>query len=642
MNQKQRAASTDIKDSVLRSQYIDKNVAAGWSREKAEAAADYRDNAGIDYTEKLTQQELKIIELGFKVQQQNKVREESEKKIAEVKQKQVESQKKMNELVGASALSGLRIKSGESVAGGKVRAYTADFAQLSQQALGSSLNRFTAFNDLYHKGTNSKHATGNAFDFTVKNAKEASQAIKTLNEMAQRYGFTIKTINEYASPSKRATGGHVHVSVLGYKRKYEAISDAKAEVTLVREAQDDMQQIREETLERQKSVYQLYLNDEEKMAETNKEAIKAIEMAYAKGSPDRAKYIGLQQVAYKKDVAEYQEAQKLKTISEKKQLLEVKSNWMTAADYAQEYYALIREEILNTASYSPEMKDALIQQASAQQNTEQAGEGDSAISDYKDVMGYEDSPLIKQFEVLDKMRKLDLLSEEKYQQDKLQLQAISTASYMEGMFSGFASMVDENSKTYAVLFAAQKAFAVAQAMLNIPAAYSKAYDAVVGTPYIGPYIAPAVGAAAAALQVAQAASIKGVGFADGGFTGHGGKYEPAGIVHRGEGVLTQEEIAALGGPSGFYALRQSIKNGFSDGGLVLDAPKVLNPNQNKDLTNYLSQAQSNSNQAANVNLNPNFVIVDERQSLGDYLYGPDGKKAFVKFFKQNRRELGLA
>ena len=642
LNQKQRAALTDIKDSVLRSQYIDKNVAAGWSREKAEAAADYRDNAGIDYTEKLTQQELKIIELGFKVQQQNKVREESEKKIAEVKQKQVESQKKMNELVGASALSGLRIKSGESVAGGKVRAYTADFAQLSQQALGSSLNRFTAFNDLYHKGTNSKHATGNAFDFTVKNAKEASQAIKTLNEMAQRYGFTIKTINEYASPSKRATGGHVHVSVLGYKGKYEAISDAKAEVTLVREAQDDMQQIREETLERQKSVYQLYLNDEEKMAETNKEAIKAIEMAYAKGSPDRAKYIGLQQVAYKKDVAEYQEAQKLKTISEKKQLLEVKSNWMTAADYAQEYYALIREEILNTASYSPEMKDALIQQASAQQNTEQAGEGDSAISDYKDVMGYEDSPLIKQFEALDKMRKLDLISEEKYQQDKLQLQAISTASYMEGMFSGFASMVDENSKTYAVLFAAQKAFAVAQAMLNIPAAYSKAYDAVVGTPYIGPYIAPAVGAAAAALQVAQAASIKGVGFADGGFTGHGGKYEPAGIVHRGEGVLTQEEIAALGGPSGFYALRQSIKNGFSDGGLVLDAPKVLNPNQNKDLTNYLSQAQSNSNQAANVNLNPNFVIVDERQSLGDYLYGPDGKKAFVKFFKQNRRELGLA
>lgn len=333
---------------------------------------------------------------------------------------------------------------------------------------------------------------------------------------------------------------------------------------------------------------------------------------------------------------------KMLEITQAKELLQTKQLWMTAGEYAQQYYALVREEILNTPSYSPEMKDALIQQASSQQNIEVSGEGDQAIADYRDVMGYEENPLIKQYEVLDKMRKLDLINEEKYQQDKLQLQAFSTASYMEGMIGGFASLVDENSKTYAVLFAAQKGFAVAQAMLNIPAAYSKAFDAVVGTPYIGPYIAPAVGAAAAAFQVAQAASIRGVGFADGGFTGHGGKYDPAGIVHKGEGVLTQEEIAALGGPSGFYALRQSIKNGFADGGLVLDAPKVLNPSQNKDLTNYLSQAQSNSGQQSQVNLNPNFVIVDEREKLGDYLYGPDGKKAFVKFFKQNRRELGFA
>jgi len=30
---------------------------------------------------------------------------------------------------------------------------------------------------------------------------------------------------------------------------------------------------------------------------------------------------------------------------------------------------------------------------------------------------------------------------------------------------------------------------------------------------------------------------------------------------------------------------------------------------------------------------PKFVIVDERESLGDYLFSPDGTKAFVKFFK---------
>ncbi|MDH0836901.1 transglycosylase SLT domain-containing protein [Acinetobacter johnsonii] len=325
-------------------------------------------------------------------------------------------------------------------------------------------------------------------------------------------------------------------------------------------------------------------------------------------------------------------------ISQQKQLLEVKKTWMSAADYARDYYALVREEILNTAEYSPEMKEALLQQSVSQQNFEQSSERDQAISDYRDVMGYEENPLEQQFEVLQKMRELDLLNEEAYQNAKLELQAKSTAGYMEGMLGGFASLVDENSKTYAVLFAAQKAFAVAQAMLNIPAAYSKAYDAVVGTPYIGPYIAPAVGAAAAALQVAQAASIKGVGFADGGFTGYGGKYDVAGLVHRGEGVLTQEEIAALGGPAGFYALREAIKNGYADGGMVLDPPKVFTQ-QNSKMENYVGQV--NKTQQPNVNLNPNFVIVDERESMSDYLFSPDGTKAFVKFFKRNKAALGV-
>lgn len=291
-------------------------------------------------------------------------------------------------------------------------------------------------------------------------------------------------------------------------------------------------------------------------------------------------------------------------ISEQKQLLEAKRNWMTAGEYAREYYALVREEILNTASYSPATKQALLQQAASDENIEQSYERDSAIEDYRDVMGYGENPLERQFEVLQKMRELDLLNEEAYQNAKLELQAKSTASYMEGMLGGFASLVDENSKTYAVLFAAQKAFAVAQAMLNIPAAYSKAYDAVVGTPFVGPYIAPAVGAAAAALQVAQAASIKSVGL--------------TGMAHDGINNIPKEGTWLL------------------DGG-----ERVLNPEQNKDLTRYLSEARE-SNSSPNVNLNPNFVIVDERESLGDYLFGPDGKKAFVKFFKRNQRELGFA
>lgn len=92
--------------------------------------------------------------------------------------------------------------------------------------------------------------------------------------------------------------------------------------------------------------------------------------------------------------------------------------------------------------------------------------------------------------------------------------------------------------------------------------------------------AAAVAAAAAQLQAAAttmlAANAAGsvAGFAEGGFTGYGGKYQFAGVVHKGEGVLNAAEIRALGGPRGFYALRDAIRNGFAEGGLV-DAPLAL-------------------------------------------------------------------
>jgi len=274
---------------------------------------------------------------------------------------------------------------------------------------------------------------------------------------------------------------------------------------------------------------------------------------------------------------------------------------MTAGEYAREYYALVREEILNTSEYSPAMKQALIQGSLSQQNLEESYERDSAIADYRDVMGYGENPLERQFEVLQKMRELDLLNEEAYQNAKLELQAKSTASYMEGMLGGYASLVDECSQTYAVLFAAQKAFAVAQAMLNIPAAYSKAYDAVVGTPYIGPYIAPAVGAAAAALQVAQAASMKSVNL--------------TGMAHDGIDNIPREGTWLL------------------DGG-----ERVLNPEQNKDLTRYLSEArESNTNRPIDNNLR--VIMVKDEDEAKDWLYSPEGEKAFLYHMKRNRSKI---
>lgn len=54
------------------------------------------------------------------------------------------------------------------------------------------------------------------------------------------------------------------------------------------------------------------------------------------------------------------------------------------------------------------------------------------------------------------------------------------------------------------------------------------------------------------------------GFAGGGYTGDGGKYQPAGIVHAGEYVFTKEQTARIG----VGRLAAIANNGYANGGLV--------------------------------------------------------------------------
>lgn len=62
-------------------------------------------------------------------------------------------------------------------------------------------------------------------------------------------------------------------------------------------------------------------------------------------------------------------------------------------------------------------------------------------------------------------------------------------------------------------------------------------------------------------------------YADGGYTGPGGKYEPAGVVHRGEVVFDQEAVSAAGGPQKLDRYRRNLRAGkalppYYDGGIV--------------------------------------------------------------------------
>ena len=67
------------------------------------------------------------------------------------------------------------------------------------------------------------------------------------------------------------------------------------------------------------------------------------------------------------------------------------------------------------------------------------------------------------------------------------------------------------------------------------------------------------------------------GFAGGGYTGAGGKYEPAGIVHRGEYVFDKAAVARLG-VGNLEALRRGAIRGFANGGFV-GMPHIPTPVQ---------------------------------------------------------------
>lgn len=143
--------------------------------------------------------------------------------------------------------------------------------------------------------------------------------------------------------------------------------------------------------------------------------------------------------------------------------------------------------------------------------------------------------------------------EDKYQQDRLNTQIAFGGQMMGSLTSMFGSMFGEQSKAYKIMFAADKAYAIAAAGIAIQqniAAASKA-----GFPLNIPLIAGAV--AQGASIIANIRAIKDQGFADGGYTGRGGKYEVAGAVHKGEIVWSQEDIKRWGGVGLVEKMRKS-------------------------------------------------------------------------------------
>lgn len=267
-------------------------------------------------------------------------------------------------------------------------------------------------------------------------------------------------------------------------------------------------------------------------------------------------------------------------IAQNKQLLEMQRNWMTAGEYARQYYALVRQEILNTPSYSPEMKHGLAKEANFNQGMEENSEREGVWGDYQSRFGSGTNEYQLDHDLLKEALDQKLITEQEYFNKRAVLHAEWGQNYFAGTADVLRSVLGEESGFYQAAFAMQKAYAVAKVALNAPETYSNVYATVSALPVVGPYLAPVMAGAAVALQMAQAATL--------------GSVTLSGMAHDG------------------------IDNVPKEGTWLLDkGERVVDSRTNADLKGYLQDARSQNGGGANIVINVPPGYTAQRSQQGD-------------------------
>ena len=150
-------------------------------------------------------------------------------------------------------------------------------------------------------------------------------------------------------------------------------------------------------------------------------------------------------------------------------------------------------------------------------------------------------------QVVEDARKLDLINEEQqkaellkieenYQKAKLNLNLSYGEQIAGSVASMFGAMMGEQSTAFKIMFAAEKAFAIARSVIAIQTGIAQAS----ALPFPANLGAMATVAAQTASIVANIKSVIDTGFKEGGYTGNYGTSQVAGVVHGKEFVVNAE------------------------------------------------------------------------------------------------------
>ncbi|HEE5775084.1 TPA: tape measure protein [Acinetobacter baumannii] len=374
-------------------------------------------------------------------------------------------------------------------------------------------------------------------------------------------------------------------------------------------------------------------------------------------------------------------------LAQEQRLFQAKQALLTETQAMQERYRLEREEILKNTKLSIEERQKLIALSKANQDKETRDKVNNAVQNWDGIQAsitgnsgqfaleqerfsrYDASQKVFDSQLADietqeqdpnanmvalnaqreqimkeHFERLKLI-ESTYQNDSMNLQLGYGASVTGALAGMFKNMLGESSSAYRILYESQRAFALAQAGMNMWKAASDAYANEPGTWY-----QKAAAAAIATIKsgtfvsLIQAATPQ--GFADGGYTGNGLKHTPAGIVHKGEVVWSQEDIKRWGGVSVVESMRQSKPSGYANGGYVSnntsEAIATRREARQFDAINS-NQAQSSSSQVpinVYVTVNPDGSSKTDTQNDSKQLGQMIGN-AVRTIIRQEQRQGGL-
>ncbi|MGU2730280.1 hypothetical protein [Acinetobacter baumannii] len=270
-------------------------------------------------------------------------------------------------------------------------------------------------------------------------------------------------------------------------------------------------------------------------------------------------------------------------LSQEQQLFQIEESYMDEAKALARRYELERQEIekvrdakiragLLNASFRAEDNEYQERRRTASLNFNQMSADLGGYSEFQDL----DNALNDRREVIASALQWEAITEQEAwdarlaaERDYLSKRVQLNASYGEQITGSMVDMLetagDKQSGIYKAMFAANKAFAIAQSLVAIQQGVAQA----AANPFPYNLAAMASVAAATASIVANIKSVADVGFATGGYTGNMGRADIAGVVHGQEYVLNAAATKRIG-----VDTLNALNSGGSLGNVSGDGPTI--------------------------------------------------------------------